>query len=139
MTLEPTSMASTFEDVIVQNWPAWPAFSEHSFVTWSSPLRGKEADDARPDRPVVALGLVGSPLPPHPTTATAPAQRHPTATRFILRTFANVMSNTPCWLTRTFAGNVLIGPAELALSALTQETRAARIDRICGRFKRFRA
>jgi hypothetical protein len=33
MTLEPTSMASTFEDVIVQNWPARPAFCEHSFVT----------------------------------------------------------------------------------------------------------
>src|SRR5262245_3607619 len=28
-----------FDDVIVQKPPAWKLYSEHSFVTWSAPLR----------------------------------------------------------------------------------------------------
>jgi hypothetical protein len=35
-----------FEDVIVQNEPAAPVYSEHSFVTWRAPLRGADADTA---------------------------------------------------------------------------------------------
>src|SRR4029077_13329750 len=38
-TLEPTPICFTFEDVIVQNEPASPVYSEHSFVTWRAPLR----------------------------------------------------------------------------------------------------
>src|SRR6476619_6904385 len=43
MTLEPTLISGMFEDVIVQKSPAWPVYCEggHSFVTWSSPLRGE--------------------------------------------------------------------------------------------------
>src|SRR5687767_4336845 len=82
MTLEPTSMASTFEDVIVQNWPARPAFCEHSFVTKRSPVRGEDAANA--DADILALGLVGTPDPSaHPPAASAPAQRHPITTNFI--------------------------------------------------------
>src|SRR4029450_9770859 len=100
MTLEPTSMASTFEDVIVQNWPARPAFCEHSFVTWRSPLRGDAANDAstagravpsmpgtvaaKLGRAALALGLVGTPRPSaHPTAASAPLQRNAITTNFI--------------------------------------------------------
>jgi hypothetical protein len=33
-----------FEDVIVQNEPAAPVYSEHSFVTWRGLCRSEEAD-----------------------------------------------------------------------------------------------
>src|SRR3990172_8289055 len=30
-----------FDEVIVQNEPAWPLYCEHSFVTWRAPPRGE--------------------------------------------------------------------------------------------------
>src|SRR6266513_731314 len=64
MTLVPTLMALRFEDVIVQKPPASRVYCEHSFVTWSAPLRRelppslsspafREAETA-----ALALGLV---------------------------------------------------------------------------------
>jgi len=41
--LRTASISSRFEDVIVQKSPARPLYSEHSFVTWSSPFRGMAA------------------------------------------------------------------------------------------------
>jgi len=92
-TLEPTSIAARLEDVIVQNVPFVPSYCEHSYVTWRVPIRVEDAAAeaaspgavaARPDREVT-LGLVGSPLPlAHPTAASAPKQRHPKPTRFIV-------------------------------------------------------
>jgi len=86
--------------VIVQNVPFVPSNSEHSFVTWRSPLRGDANSDvatacrtvpsmpgavvAKLDTAALALGLVGTPRPSaHPTAASAPAQRHPITTNFI--------------------------------------------------------
>src|SRR5687767_11411195 len=104
MTLEPTSIAARFEDVIVQNVPSVPSNSEHSFVTCRAPLRGKDAAAgaappgavaATPDRAEVALGLVGTPLPlAQPMAASAPTQRHPITTRFIARKIANFMAHS---------------------------------------------
>ena len=78
--------------MIVQTSPAWPAYAEHSLVTWSSPLRGRdaEASEATVPDPVaarlettgLALGLVGPPgLSAHPTAASAVAQKHAMTTR----------------------------------------------------------
>jgi hypothetical protein len=39
----PGSIALMFDEVKVQNDPACPVYSEHSFVTWRSPLRGEAA------------------------------------------------------------------------------------------------
>src|SRR5688572_9134825 len=39
MTFAPTSISSRLEDMIVQKSPAPPLYSEHSLVTWRSPLR----------------------------------------------------------------------------------------------------
>jgi hypothetical protein len=33
MTFDPTGIAFTFDDVMVQNPPAWPAYAEHSLVS----------------------------------------------------------------------------------------------------------
>src|SRR5438093_8801217 len=43
MTFAPAWISSTFEDVIVQKSPAWPLYSEHSLVSWRSPLRAMAA------------------------------------------------------------------------------------------------
>jgi hypothetical protein len=40
MTFDPTGIAFTFDEVMVQNPPALPEYAEHSLVTWSVPLRG---------------------------------------------------------------------------------------------------
>ena len=64
MTFVPISMSLRFEDVIVQKPPARRVYCEHSFVTWSAPLRRelppslsspafREAETA-----ALALGLV---------------------------------------------------------------------------------
>jgi hypothetical protein len=66
MTFDPTSIASRFDEVIVQKPPARRVYSEHSFVTWRAPLRGDDSDSDRGDvtcRSALALertaGLVG--------------------------------------------------------------------------------
>jgi len=41
MTFEPTSIAFRLDEVTVQKEPAWPVYSEHSFVTCRAPLRGE--------------------------------------------------------------------------------------------------
>ena len=43
MTCVPTGIVGTFEDAIVQNWPAPPEYAEHSYVMGMSPLRGVAA------------------------------------------------------------------------------------------------
>jgi hypothetical protein len=93
--LEPTSISVTSEDVIVQTSPAWPVYSEHSFVTWRSPLRGKDAESeatvpapvvARLDTPGLAVGLTGFTDPSaHPPAASAAAQKHTLTTRRMAR------------------------------------------------------
>jgi hypothetical protein len=45
MTLEPTSICLRFEDVIVQKEPGRPLYSEHSLVTWSTPLREEDFEN----------------------------------------------------------------------------------------------
>src|SRR6187431_501481 len=77
-------MALTLDEVIVQKEPARPVYCEHSFVTWSSPVRGEADSAAVSEADSVALGLVGRPLPPaQPATANAPAQKHAITTDFI--------------------------------------------------------
>jgi len=37
-------IAGRLEDVNVQKEPAWPLYTEHSFVTWRCPFRAEDAD-----------------------------------------------------------------------------------------------
>src|SRR5213080_4064398 len=75
MTLVPTLMALRFEDVIVQKPPARRVYCEHSFVTWSAPLRGElppslsSAAFREADTNALALGPLASlPLQPPATS-----------------------------------------------------------------------
>ena len=97
MTFEPTSISGRFEDVIVQKSPARPQYSEHSFVTWSAPLRGKDADApaATPDTASLAPGLVGNRGSAHAPAASAPAHTHPRTTRVCVRKIANLIAHLP--------------------------------------------
>ena len=78
--------------MIVQTSPALPAHVEHSLVTWSFPLRGKDAEAreatvpdpvaARLEAAGLALGLTGFTDPSaHQTRANAAAQKQGMTTR----------------------------------------------------------
>lgn len=93
---------------MVQKSPAWPVYpgGEHSFVTWNSPLRGKDAETSEatvPD-PVaagletagLALGLTGFTDPSaHPTAASAAPQRQVMTTRCVARLMIFSFSSPP--------------------------------------------
>src|SRR5437660_3482412 len=75
MTFVPTSISLRFEDVIVQKPPARRVYREHSFVTWSAPLRGELPPSLssfrEADTDVLAPGPLASlPLQP-PATSNA--------------------------------------------------------------------
>ena len=83
--VDSASMAFRVEDLIVQM--DLDSNFEHSFVTWSVPLRG-DAVAAESATAAIALGLVGTPRPSaHPAVTNAPALRHTMTANFIRHSF----------------------------------------------------
>src|SRR4051812_28000141 len=93
--------------------PAWPAYVEHSFVSWKSPLRGDDAANTGAAAAALALGLVGTPPPSaHPAVTSVPAQRHPITTRLIVtKLIAHFPSAVGCY--RISSRPILVVWAEL--------------------------
>jgi hypothetical protein len=78
----------------VQKSPAWPVYVSggHALVTWSAPLRGKEAEKSELETAGLTLGLTGFTDPPaHPTAARAAAPKNAMTTRCVARLMISLL------------------------------------------------